>query len=141
MIRKYKSGDIERVLDIWLQASMEAHGFVKEEFWRSQIDNMKNIYLPASENYVYEIESEIVGFYALNKNTLAAIFVFPKNQGKGIGKQLINHAKGQRDFLELTVYKENKDSYNFYISQGFQVIKEQIDEHTGHIEILMKYGI
>lgn len=141
MIRKFKNTDIEKVLDIWLQASIEAHSFIKEEFWRSQLNNMRNIYIPASENYVYEIGSEIVGFYSLNTNSLTAIFVYPKYQSKGIGKKLINHAKEQRDFLELTVYKENQASYNFYLSLGFSVIGEQVDEHTGHIEIKMKTSI
>lgn len=137
MIRKYRENDIEVVLDIWLSASIQAHDFVAAEFWISQVDSMRNIYIPASETYVFERESKIVGFYALHENTLAAIFVAPNFQGLGIGKQLMNHAKKQRTSLMLSVYKENKPSFNFYRSQGFIVISEQIDEHTGHQEFTM----
>lgn len=141
MIRKYRKDDIEAMLDIWLKASIEAHNFIAPDFWRSQVNNMRNIYIPASENYVYERESEVVGFYSLYENTLAAIFVSPEKQRAGIGKQLINHAKEQRESLILSVYKENKPSFNFYLSQGFTVVSEQMDENTGHQEYAMSTGI
>ena len=35
--------------------------------------------------------------------------------------------------------KHEPPRFQFYLSQGFQVIREQIDEHTGHEEYLMKY--
>ena len=62
-------------------------------------------------------------------------------QGKGIGKQLLSHAKTQRAVLSLSVYKENQASYQFYLSQGFNVVSEQLDEHTGHSEYTMSSGI
>ncbi|HGF4942334.1 TPA: N-acetyltransferase, partial [Vibrio parahaemolyticus] len=137
MIRKYNSNDLDSVLEIWLEASVKAHDFVPADFWGSQVENMRNIYIPASEVFVYEIESKIVGFYALYESTLAAIFVFPEFQVKGIGKQLLSHAKAQRAILSLSVYKENQASYQFYLSQGFAVVGEQLDEHTGHPEYTM----
>ncbi|ATC59398.1 N-acetyltransferase [Vibrio anguillarum] len=140
MIRKYNSNDLDSVLEIWLEASVKSHDFVPADFWGSQVENMRNIYIPASEVFVYEIESKIVGFYALYESTLAAIFVFPEFQGKGIGKQLLSHAKAQRAILSLSVYKENKASYQFYLSQGFAVVSEQLDEHTGHPEYTMSWG-
>ncbi|QDC95498.1 N-acetyltransferase [Vibrio furnissii] len=141
MIRKYNENDMNSVLDIWLNASVKAHAFISPEFWESQVENMRNIYIPASETYVYEVESKVVGFYALYENSLAAIFVSPELQGKGIGKQLLSHAKTQRAELSLAVYKENQASYQFYLSQGFKVLSEQLDEHTGHPEYTMSSGI
>lgn len=141
MIRKYNENDMNSVLDIWLNASVKAHAFISPEFWESQVENMRNIYIPASETYVYEVESKVVGFYALYENSLAAIFVSPELQGKGIGKQLLSHAKTQRAELSLAVYKENQASYQFYLSQAFKVLSEQLDEHTGHPEYTMSSGI
>ncbi|EGQ9967362.1 N-acetyltransferase [Vibrio cholerae] len=140
MIRKYKESDLDSVLEIWLDASVKAHDFVDPEFWKSQVDNMRNLYIPASETYVYEIGSKIEGFYSLHENNLAAIFVQPELQGQGIGKQLLRHAKSQRKMLTLSVYKENQSSYGFYLSQGFKLVNEQIDEHTGHQAYTMSSG-
>lgn len=137
MIRKYLVDDIEAVLKIWLSASIKAHDFVEPSFWKSQVDNMRNIYLPVSEIHVYEKDSIVVGFYALHEKNLAAIFVAPEHQGQGIGKQLLVHAKSQRSELTLSVYKENQAAYQFYLTQGFKVICEQKDEHTRHLEYVM----
>ncbi len=138
MIRKFHHTDMEAVLSIWLTASKKAHDFIAAEYWEAQLTNMRERYIPASETYVYEYQSEVVGFYALYENRLAAIFVLPGFQGKGIGKLLISDAKSKRSELTLSVYKENVDSYHFYLFQGFKIVREQIDEHTGHPEYVMK---
>ena len=137
MIRKFIESDMDAVLDIWLSASIIAHDFIEASFWESQKENMRNIYIPLSESYVFELDSKIAGFYSLKENILAAIFVSPEFQGKGIGKQLIAHAKKQRAKLTLSVYKENISSCQFYLCQGFAIVSEQTDEHTGHQEYTM----
>lgn len=54
MIRQCTHADMELVLEIWLNASVKAHDFVSPDFWQSQLENMRSIYLPASDVYVYE---------------------------------------------------------------------------------------
>lgn len=137
MIRQYKQEDSELVLDIWLQASTKAHDFVAAEFWGSQVSNMREIYIPASKTYVFEIDGDVIGFYSLYENLLAAIFVSPEHQGQGVGKQLMAHAKEQCLELTLNVYKDNEATYKFYLSQGFEVDNEHICEHTGCAEYAM----
>ena len=137
MIREYNPADIEVVLDIWLTASIKAHDFVTPEFWESHVGNMRDIYIPASITYVYQVDGEVRGFYSLYEGILAAIFVSPQHQGCGIGKQLIQHAKLEYPNLSLNVYKENQATIEFYLSQGFSIVSEQTDEHTGHQEYTM----
>ncbi|MBB1315633.1 MULTISPECIES: N-acetyltransferase [Aliivibrio] len=141
MIRKYNATDINQVLSIWLNASIKAHDFVAEEFWQSQCENMRNIYIPASETYVCEKDNAVIGFYSLYENHLAAIFVSPEHQGNGIGQQLMTHAKQQRNALSLSVYKQNEASYQFYLKQGFSVKSEQADEHTGCMAYSMTFDV
>ncbi|PMO37099.1 GNAT family N-acetyltransferase [Vibrio splendidus] len=137
MIREYNPTDIEAVLDIWLTASIKAHDFVDLEFWESQVANMRDLYIPASTTYVYQVDGEVRGFYSLYEGILAAIFVGTEYQGSGIGKQLIDHAKLECPNLSLNVYKENQATIQFYLSQGFSIVSEQVDEHTGHQEYTM----
>jgi len=137
MIRKYEDKEIDIILDIWLQASIKAHDFISQGFWESQLENMRNIYIPMSETYVYESDNQVLGFYSLNDSALAALFVYPSKQGQGFGKELLSNAKSKREKLSLNVYKENTASYHFYLSQGFSLIKEQVDDNTGHPEYLM----
>lgn len=139
MIREYRDTDIDAVLNIWLAASIRAHHFVEPEFWQSKLGDMRNIYIPASETVVYEQEGSLAGFYCLYEDTLAAIFVSPDIQGCGIGSALMADAKQRRPQLNLTVYKENSPSVRFYEKQGFVTVSEQIDEHTGQAELVMRY--
>ncbi|MBD2814389.1 hypothetical protein ID850_06350 [Xenorhabdus sp. Flor] len=83
MIRKFTEADMDDVLTIWLEASIKAHHFVAADFWKSQVENMRNLYIPASEVYVYVQNGKIIGFYALHNDVLATIFVLPNSQGQG----------------------------------------------------------
>lgn len=47
MIRKYNKNDLDSVLEIWLNASIKAHDFILAEFWESQVESMRNIYIPS----------------------------------------------------------------------------------------------
>ncbi len=139
MIRKFKPSDIDKVINIWLEASIKAHDFVSSEFWTSKAKDMREIYIPSSETYVY-VEGEIIkGFFSLHKNSLAALFVHPNSQRSGIGKELMRAIKEARDTLTLTVYKENVNSIEFYKKCGFKIEAEQIDKHTAHPELLMTF--
>lgn len=139
MIRQFEHDDMERVLDIWLSASIKAHGFIDASFWQSHVATMRDVYIPASETFVIQDKSRVLGFCSLLGDQLAAVFVDPDFQGTGLGKQLLGHAKTLRNELNLTVYKENAPSIAFYQSQGFVLIKEQIDSQTGHAEYLMQW--
>jgi len=140
MIRRLTDEDMDAVLDIWLAASIQAHDFVAPSFWESQVENMRKVYIPASETYVYMQTTSVIGFYALSGNTLAALFVAPECQGRGVGKALLAHAKTKRPVLTLSVYKENPAGCRFYLAQGFSVIRKQTDAHTGHLEYIMSSG-
>lgn len=137
MIRNYLHSDTEALLAIWLHASLKAHNFIEEGYWKSQLDNMKNIYLPSAETHMFEQSNQVLGFYSLHQDNLAALFVAPAHQGQGIGRQLLAHAISQRETLSLTVYKENQRSVAFYLANGFTIVNEQADPHTGHPEYSM----
>ncbi|PAU78860.1 N-acetyltransferase [Halomonas salipaludis] len=139
MIRDFIASDMDSVLSIWLESSAKAHDFVDRAFWESKLDDMRNIYIPASETYVYESGSEVKGFFSLYEDTLAAIFVAPDCQGQGIGQILMAKAKSLRERITLDVYKENQKTVDFYERCGFRVVSEKKDPHTGHAELVMEF--
>ncbi|MDD4956285.1 MAG: GNAT family N-acetyltransferase [Candidatus Omnitrophica bacterium] len=141
MVRAFVRSDMERVLDIWLKASIKAHNFIEEKFWESKLGEMRDVYLASSEIYVYEDGGRVEGFLALCGNTVAALFVSPVCQGRGIGGCLMDKAKEVRDGLCLAVYKENVSSIRFYERHGFRVLEERVDGHTGHMELLMAFDV
>jgi putative acetyltransferase len=62
MIRKFNQSDIEEVINIWLECSYISHDFINRDFWNSQTEDMKKIYIPASETYIFEENEKIIGF-------------------------------------------------------------------------------
>lgn len=138
MIRISQHTDTETIINIWLAASIEAHDFMAPEYWESKVDDMRNVYIPASETYVYEKNGTVKGFISIYENSIAAIFVNPTLQGNGIGSELIEFVKSKNNELSLSVYKSNTKSISFYKKHGFKEIREQIDEHTNYSEIIMK---
>lgn len=136
-IRKATSNDFNELTRIWLQASIKAHHFIPASYWESNTTKMQEIYLPMSEVYIAEDAINIYGFIALVEDTVAAIFVSPEHQAKGIGKQLISYAQDMRSRLELNVYQENKNSVKFYLASGFRIINEGLDTATNAKEYVM----
>ncbi|MGL5705617.1 MAG: N-acetyltransferase [Tannerellaceae bacterium] len=141
MIREYRTDDIEKILAIWLEASIIAHNFIESCFWESKMDDMRNLYLPSSITFVYvdDITEDVLGFISLVDDHIAAIFVIPSKQGIGIGKSLMNHAKSLYPRLSLSVFKDNNRSISFYKQQGFKISKSQVDETTGLEELVMTF--
>ncbi|GAA5630063.1 peptidyl-lysine N-acetyltransferase YiaC [Acinetobacter calcoaceticus] len=136
-IRKATSNDFNELTKIWLQASIKAHHFIPASYWESNTTKMQEICLPMSEVYIAEDTINIYGFIALVEDTVAALFVSPEHQAKGIGKQLISYAQEMRSRLELNVYQENKNSVKFYLASGFRIINEGLDTATNAKEYVM----
>lgn len=129
--------DFERLTHIWYETSLKAHNFIDSHYWAAHRAAMQYQYLPLAENYVAEIEIQPCGFVSLLDEALAAIFVHPAFQGRGIGHRLIEHAQGIRHKLILQVYQKNLASVNFYLAHGFQIVDESMDENTQEKEYVM----
>lgn len=139
MIRLLCAEDLNAAVSIWYSASIEAHHFISEEYWHSQINNMRELYLPNCESWVYEANNCVLGFVSYYEESIPALFVDPKAQSQGIGTQLLNFLKQKYDRLNLNVYKENDKTHQFYIYQGFIDGEESICEHTGQIQVAMSW--
>lgn len=66
-------------------------------------------------------------------------FVDPAHQGKGVGRALVEDAKGRYPQLTLAVYAQNTGAIGFYQQMGFQVVTEQPNEDSGLPELLMAW--
>lgn len=141
MIRAFKEEDTETVIRIWLAASVRSHSFIDKAYWEEKADAMRTLYLPLSEVVVDEDKDtgEVIAFIAFVEDYLAALFVAPAHQKKGVGSRLLALAKKMRDTLELSVYAENERAVAFYRKNGFRMTDKRIEEMTGHTELLMVF--
>lgn len=139
LIRTCRETDIEEMVKIWYDVSVIAHSFVPASFWASYKPAMKEEYLPLAENYVFERGGKVAGFISLAGEIVCALFVASEAQGEGEGKALLEHAKALKGRLSLKVYRENKKAILFYEKNGLRAVGEEIDEHTGCVQILMEW--
>lgn len=141
MIRKMEEKDIPDVLQIWLETNIRAHNFIEKEYWTGNYEMVKQI-LPEAEVYVYEDEKngQIAGFIGINNQYVEGLFVKESAQSRGIGKQLLDHAKSRKTELRLGVYQKNVRAVRFYLRENFLIQAEQMDEDTNEKEYIMGWG-
>ena len=138
MIRVLQKADIERVVDIWLDTNLKAHYFIPGQYWKDNIDLVKEM-LPQAEVYVYENDCQIEGFIGLNDEYVEGIFVSGEMQSQGLGKILLNYAKDKRNKLHLNVYQKNARAISFYKREGFEIQHSGLDEATGEKDYVMTW--
>ena len=104
MIRKFENLDLDAVMQIWLQANLDAHAFIPASFWEANFEMVRDL-LSQAELYVHESEGtqQIDGFIGLTENHIEGIFVAKAARSKGVGKALLEYAKSRKPSLTLSV--------------------------------------
>lgn len=138
MIRRFKIEDLDRIMEIWLKANIDAHFFIDKKYWEDNCEIVKEM-LPSAEIYLYEENKNILGFVGLMENYIAGIFVDKNFRSQGMGKELLDYCKSLKKELALSVYEKNIKAYSFYSREGFQVVEKKIDENTNEIELYMRW--
>ena len=138
MVRKFETQDLDAVMQIWLQANLDAHAFIPASFWEAHFEMVRDL-LPQAELYVHEDAGtrQIDGFIGLTENHIEGIFVVKSARSKGIGKALLDYAKSRKPRLDLSVYQKNERALAFYQREQFTVQSEGIDEDTNEADIQM----
>ncbi|GAA0989822.1 hypothetical protein GCM10009555_074470 [Acrocarpospora macrocephala] len=86
------------------------------------------------ELWVAELRGQIVAFATLSIDQLGHLFVTPSLQRRGIGTDLIAHAKRARpEELRLHTFQRNTDACRFYERRGFTV--SGFDDEPGEPDV------
>ncbi|MEG0308508.1 MAG: N-acetyltransferase [Clostridium sp.] len=139
MIKKFDLSKLDEVMDIWLETNIDAHNFIREEYWTGNFDMVKRM-LPLADIYIYEESNIIKGFIGIvEQNYIAGLFVRKEYQREGIGEKLIKYCKCQYPCLILEVFIKNKKAVNFYHKNDFIVQEQRINEDTKELEYIMSF--
>lgn len=135
MLRPYRVDDAAAVIAVWDAATRLAHPFLDEAFLAAERENLRNLYLPNTETTVWEEDSTVIGFIALLEieggSEIGGLFVAPPSARRGIGRALLQHARGAKGQLEVEVFEANPIGRAFYAKQGFRPIGQSTHEPTG----------
>ena len=140
-IRKANEANINRVMDIWLRANLEAHNFVDPNYWKNNFAMVKQE-IQSADVFVVEEKNKIVGFAGLKEDYLAGIFFDQKVRHQGLGTELLNYLKQRYSQLILDVYQKNLAAVNFYQKNGFKIIqeKEYQNQNLNEYQMMWKSG-
>ncbi|MFZ0614042.1 MAG: GNAT family N-acetyltransferase, partial [Desulfobacterales bacterium] len=131
MMREYKTDDTGALITIWDKAEPLAHPFLSDEVRDQVRRDTVNIYLPNAETYVLENHGTPVGFIAMIGTEIGGLFLDPSEQGKGLGRQMVDHIVAIKGPLTVEVFKDNKIGLPFYERYGFVVTGEGVFDASG----------
>lgn len=124
-------------MEIWLQTNITTHHYIPANFFYENYNVVKKL-LPSSTIFVEDTHG-IKGFIGLIDNYIAGLFIEQHSQRMRFGTHLINKAKTLYNQLSLHVYKQNINAVNFYKTQDFKIVSEQLNEKTSIPEYLMEF--
>ncbi|MDE4097030.1 GNAT family N-acetyltransferase [Phaeobacter gallaeciensis] len=61
----------------------------------------------------------VLGFLARDGAEICALYLAPEARGQGIGKRLLDAAKGTSGHLHLWTFEANSGAQRFYLREGF----------------------
>ena len=131
MMREYNTEDTDALIAIWDNAEQLAHPFLSNEVRDQVRRDTLNIYLPNAETWVLESDGAPVGFIAMIGTEIGGLFLDPSEQGKGLGRQMVDHIVAIKGPLTVEVFKDNKIALPFYERYGFLVIGEGVFDASG----------
>ena len=141
VIRPYREADIEAMLEAWYEASLLAHPFLPAEFLADEAIRIRDVFLPRSQAWVYEVDGRVWGFISLLGNEVGGLFVHPARQRQGIGHALMDQAVSLRGTIELDVFAANPLGRAFYAAYGFVEVDRYVDEEIGQLLIRLRYDV
>lgn len=128
-IRAYTERDTTRLVEIWLAAVRATHHFLTEDDIQFFQPRLRDLHIPALEVYIAEgDDGQLLGFAGLDGANLEMLFIDPAHHGRGIGKELVDHAVALKGRLKVDVNEQNPGALAFYLRCGFtQVGRSELD--------------
>lgn len=94
MIKELKIENTNEVMEIWKEATIDAHNFIPKEYWLKSYNVVKEVYIPMAKTSVYIEENKIIGFISIiDDEFIGALFIDVNSQDKGVGTKLIDYVK------------------------------------------------
>jgi len=139
MIRKREEKDNDEIMNIWYQASSLAHPFLEVDFVEKAKKDLRDVYIPNTDTWVYEENNSVIGFISMIGNEIGGLFVLPNNHFKGIGTRLVNFIKEFHAELEVDVFEKNAIGRAFYEKYGFLQIRRYYHTESNNDILRLHY--
>jgi ribosomal protein S18 acetylase RimI-like enzyme len=126
-IRPYRPSDFDALTILWRVArekSLPDFQRTKGHFFYEDCDYFKHHILTSNKMWVVVLDKARVAFMAINESFIDHLYVHPDHWRRGIGFQLIEHAKRlSPEHLWLYTLQVNVNARAFYEKNGFVIEK------------------
>lgn len=129
---------LTELLRVWEDSVRATHLFLSDQ----EVKQIKG-YVPQALKEVEHLilaeneSKEIAGFMGIQEERLEMLFLFPRERGKGIGRQLIQYGIQNYGISEVTVNEQNPQAVGFYEHLGFRTYKRtDLDEEGNPYPLL-----
>jgi putative acetyltransferase len=139
MIRKREKKHNNGIINVWYEASSLAHPFLEADFVEKAKKDLRDIYIPNTETWVYEDNNAVIGFISMLGNEIGGLFVLPNNHFKGIGTQLVNFIRESHSELDVEVFEKNAIGRAFYEKYGFVQINKYYHAESKNEVLRLRY--
>lgn len=140
MIRSFRPDEMNNLLALWLDSTIQAHPFIDAGYWQESLPVVRDIYLPHAQTWVWARQEILDGFISvIESQFIGALFVAPEQAGKGIGSTLISYVQSRYPHLSLEVYQKNSRAVNFYHARGFRIEDSAWQDDTQHPTWIMNW--
>lgn len=124
---------IEQLLNIWEASVRTTHLFLSDV----EVKQIKSYVPQALEGVAHLIiaeteNGELLGFMGIETQRLEMLFLSPTEQGKGLGRQLLQYGIQNYGVKELTVNEQNPQAVGFYEHLGFETYKRTECDEEGN---------
>lgn len=118
-MRTSRLQDAARIVEIWRDAVDATHSFLSAED-RLAIEREVEELLPKLPLWLaVDHQDQAVGFMGLSGSHMDSLFVDPVHHGRGVGRQLVQHAAEMHPNLTTDVNEQNSKALLFYERLGF----------------------
>ena len=124
---------LEQLIVVWEKSVKATHLFLSE----NEVEEIKT-YIPQALNGIAHLmivenkEGCPVAFMGIEGQKLEMLFIAPEEQGKGLGRKLIQYGIEYYSVNELTVNEQNPLAKGFYEHMGFHVYKRTDHDEQGN---------
>lgn len=123
-IRQAVAADTVAVADVYLTSRRQAAAYIPR--LAHTADEVRawfaSTVLVEHEVWVAEIGGRVIAMMVLRGESLDHLYVLAEHQRRGVGTQLLAHAKQRRHTLRLYAFESNEPARDFYEKHGFKAI-------------------
>ena len=107
-----------------LQQPLATLDFLPTLHTRSELEAFIARHVREDDVWVWDEGGVILGFMILRSNELFLLYLEPAASGRGIGTQLLEHAKQERpDGFTLWTFQQNDGARRFYERHGLRAVE------------------